>query len=30
MILIAMVGRTSDGLLVKFLKTCFKSARRMI
>ena len=29
MILIAMVGRTSDGLLVKFLKTCFKSARRM-
>jgi len=30
MILIAMVGRTSDGLLVKLLKTCFKSARRMI
>ena len=30
MILIAMVGRTSDGLLVKFLKTCFNSARRMI
>jgi sulfonate transport system permease protein len=30
MILIAMVGRASDGLLVKSLKTCFKSARRMI
>jgi len=30
MILIAIVGRTSDGLLVKLLKTGFKSARRMI
>jgi sulfonate transport system permease protein len=29
MLLIAVVGRISDGVLVKFLKTCFKSARRM-
>ena len=29
MILIAAVGRMSDGLLVKTLKVCFKSARRM-
>lgn len=30
MILIAIVGRLSDGLLVAFLKACFKSARRMM
>ena len=30
MLIIAIVGRLSDGLLVTFLKTCFKSARRMI
>lgn len=29
MLIIAMVGRLSDGLLVSFLKACFKSARRM-
>ena len=29
MLLIAIVGRISDGVLVKLLKMCFKSARRM-
>jgi sulfonate transport system permease protein len=29
MLIIAMVGKMSDGLLVSFLKACFKSARRM-
>lgn len=29
MILIAVIGRFSDRLLVKFLRLCFKSARRM-
>jgi sulfonate transport system permease protein len=29
MILVAIVGRLSDGLLVTFLRVCFKSARRM-
>jgi sulfonate transport system permease protein len=29
MLIIATVGRVSDGLLVSFLKACFKSARRM-
>ena len=29
MLLIAVAGRMSDGVLVKLLKMCFKSARRM-
>jgi sulfonate transport system permease protein len=29
MLIIAIVGKMSDGLLVSFLKACFKSARRM-
>jgi sulfonate transport system permease protein len=30
MILIALIGKTYDYLLVKVLKLCFKSVRRMI